>query len=243
MQTLRVAFLPDLIAADSLTGRSVVIIDVLRASTTIVRALASGASAIVPCLEIADAERLVQREPGCLLGGERGGLRIDGFDLGNSPAEYTPQVVKGSVIGFTTTNGTRAMQHCQSADRLFIAAFTNLSTVCREIESNAGIDIVCAGTHGSITREDVLLAGAMVDRLMRGNPHLDVDDSARLARDAWNTARTDKRGLADVLADSHGGHNLQAIGQAEDIALAADLDRETCIPELDPMTGRITRRV
>src|SRR5438132_10850132 len=106
----------------------VVVIDVLRAAPTIFQALAAGATEVVPCLEVEEAKKIaVQIARSAILGGERGGKQIPDFDLGNSPAEYTPERVAGKTVVFTTTNGTRAMLRCEAARRVLIAAFTNLS--------------------------------------------------------------------------------------------------------------------
>src|SRR5262249_38742437 len=112
-------------------------------------------------------------------GGERGGKRIDGFDLGNSPLEYTRDRLNGKTLVFTTTNGTRAMLHSRQAARILIGAFVNLSALCRELESADAVDIVCAGTDRQITREDVLFAGAVGDELGRSRPR-ECNDQAEL---------------------------------------------------------------
>src|SRR5690242_16614412 len=110
---IRVHLLPALIAPEQLADGVTVVIDVLRATTTITAALAVGASEVIPCLEVEDARRAVANLPTGqpVLGGERGGVRNDGFDLANSPCEYTAQSIGGKTLVFTTTNGTRAMLH------------------------------------------------------------------------------------------------------------------------------------
>ncbi len=122
-RTLAVHFLPSLVTPEELSGGDVVMIDVLRASTTITHALAAGAKCIVPCREVDEARRLVQTLAGepVLLGGERGGLPIDGFHLGNSPNEFTAAAVRGKTIAFTTTNGTLALMQCRTAARFSLA--------------------------------------------------------------------------------------------------------------------------
>src|ERR1041384_8191351 len=107
-RTINVHLLPILVEPHELAGKLVVVIDVLRATTMIIHALAAGAKAVIPFLEVAGARELAERLPGqAVLGGERGGNRIAGFDLGNSPLEYTPAAVGGKTLVFTTTNGTR----------------------------------------------------------------------------------------------------------------------------------------
>ena len=98
-----------------------------------------------------------------MLGGERRGKRIEGFDLGNSPAEYTPEAVGGRRVFITTTNGTRALHHARLARRVVVGAFVNLSAVVASVRDEPRVDILCAGTDGSETREDILAAGAIVE--------------------------------------------------------------------------------
>ena len=134
IRQIDVYLLPALLSRRSLAGKIVVVIDVLRATTTIVHALAAGAKEVVPCLEVEEARR-VAGELGseAITGGERGGKQIPGFDLGNSPAEYSRERVAGKTVVFTTTNGTRAMLCCKQARRVLLGAFVNFSAVCREL--------------------------------------------------------------------------------------------------------------
>ncbi len=172
MHSLHAHFLPDLTTPEALAGGTVVVIDVLRASTVIVHALAAGACEVIPCLEIEDAPQVAARLPQgqAILGGERGGLPIAGFDLGNSPGEYTAERVSGKTVVFTTTNGTRAMQQCRQAKRVLIGALVNASAVVAALSADDHVHLLCAGTRGEITREDVLVAGLLADRLLTTLP-------------------------------------------------------------------------
>lgn len=231
-------------------GRSVVVIDVLRATTTIVYALAHGAAAVIPCLEISDARReAAALGANVLLGGERGGRPIEGFDLGNSPEEYQAVRVRGKTIVMTTTNGTRAMLRCQQARRVLVGAFVNFSAVCEALHGEVDVDLLCAGTDNQVTREDVLFAGAVVDDVVQcaaaanEKTPLELNDQALIALDAWRAARDDMRQsveLVDRLRSSRGGRNLIDIGHEHDIAIAADIDRFAIVPELDLQTWRIS---
>jgi 2-phosphosulfolactate phosphatase len=225
-----------------------VVIDVLRATTTIIEALSAGAASVVPCLTIEDARaRLTQFGPdNAVLGGERGGRPIAGFDLGNSPAEYTTARLRGRTVVLTTTNGTKTLVHCRSAKEILVAAFVNLSAVTdrllRAVPSLA-INIVCAGTDGVITREDVLVAGAIVAGL---NPNEALlNDQALLARDAWLEIAADRSAtelairLTTAMQESRGGRNLIEIGMAADIELAARIDRHASVPTYDALRGLI----
>jgi 2-phosphosulfolactate phosphatase len=181
---------------------------------------------------------------GPLLGGERGGVQIPGFDLGNSPEEYTRERVAGRTIVFTTTNGTQAMMACRAAHRVLLGAFVNLSAVCHELsrsiaaEPQRSIGLLCAGTRGEVTREDALLAGAIVDELSRQFPaQLETNDQADLAGDAWRSAVERMHSgepLAEILRHSRGGRNLLELGQERDIEIAAHIDRLDAVPALDP---------
>ena len=228
--------LPELFRDEQIEGVTAVVIDVLRATTTITSALAHGASQVVACLEVDEARREAAKfsPDERLLGGERGCEVIDGFDLGNSPGQYTSQIVSGKTIVFTTTNGTKAMLRCHAADRVLLAAFVNLSALCQEIADDEQIALICAGTHGEITREDVLLAGAIVDRLETDmSQERMLNDQAVLARDAHRAAGGE---LEMLLAESRGGRNVAAAGMQQDIAAAARVDQFSVVPEFNAKT-------
>ncbi len=250
--TLNVYALPNYAEPGELAGGAAVAIDVLRAATTTIHALAAGAKTVIPCLEVADAWALARRFPPdeVVLGGERKGVRIDGFDLGNSPDEYTPQRVGGKTVLFTTTNGTRAMNRARQADEILIAGFVNASAVARRLFDREHIHIICAGTDGAVTREDVLLAGLLVERLQReGGMIYRQNAQAITARELWlgsfalpqalGAEPIEPQRLAEELRKGHGGQNLADLGLDADILAAAQLDRFDLVPLLDPKTMRI----
>lgn len=236
MRQVHVHMLPALTAAEALAGQTVVVIDVLRATTTIVHALAAGATEVIPCLEVDGARNVAASlgGDGVVLAGERRGLPIDGFQLGNSPAEFRRETVGGKTIVFTTTNGTRAMQLCRDAREVLLGAFVNLSAVVAALRDAEVVHLLCAGTGNQITREDVLLAGAMLDHLLVERP-AELSDQAELALDAWRTVAHDLANvpLAERLRSSCGGRNMLKTGQASDIELAAQIDRFDIVPRLD----------
>jgi 2-phosphosulfolactate phosphatase len=246
-----VYLLPALVEPQQLAERLVVVIDVLRATTTIIHALAAGANEVVPCLEVDEARLIAAGQfPGsAVLGGERGGLPIPGFDLGNSPRDYTPARVGGKSVIFTTTNGTRAMLRCKEARRVLIGAFVNLSAICRELTDVSNVALLCAGTDGHVTREDTLFAGAVVTELAsRGREPPEaigvviLNDQAEIAADAWRSCVRDLTGanpLGQSLRASRGGRNLIETGQENDIDLAAQIDKSDLVPELDLANWRI----
>lgn len=250
--TLNVYGLPHLVEPEDLAGGAVVIIDVLRSSTTIVHALEAGASEVIPCLEVDEARQLADRLPRgkVILGGERNGLRIDGFELGNSPAEYSPHQVGGKTIVFTSTNGTRAMARARQAGRILIGAFVNVTAVARRLLGQQQIHLLCAGTRGQIGQDDLLLAGLLVERLCRqAAPACQQNAQAVSARQSWlqtfavpqalGQQLPEPQRLAQELRKSPGGKNLLALGLEEDILAAAQIDRFDSVPELDPQTFHI----
>lgn len=235
-------FLPTLFEPAELRGGTAVVIDVLRASTTICHALAAGANAVVPCGEVDEALRLKRELAGenPILGGERDGKLIDGFDLDNSPFRYTPETVAGRTVIFTTTNGTRALLRCAEADRIVLGTFNNLAAVVNAVLQSAGpVHLVCAGTRGRITAEDVLFAGAVLDGLGREIDRRRFgDDESRIALDFYlaNAGGT----ILETLRGSLGGRNCLALGFDNDVARAAEFNRFDLLPCFSSQTGRIT---
>ncbi len=163
-----VTFLPSQLENRKLAGKTVVVIDVLRATSTIATALANGCREVIPILEPADAEAVVRDlPPGSFLqGGERRGLKIPGFDLGNSPREYRPEVVGGKTVVLSTTNGTRAAILSREADAVAFGSLLNARAVadyCRERCSE--LILACAGRVGDFSLEDTVCAGMMISYL------------------------------------------------------------------------------
>jgi 2-phosphosulfolactate phosphatase len=231
VKDVRVHLLPELAAPGQMHGGVAVVIDVLRATTAIIHALAAGCEAVRPCLEVEEAKDLADgmRAGRVLLAGERGGKPLAGFDLGNSPREFTPKVCRGTTLVLTTTNGTRAILRAAEAERVLIAGFVNYSAVCEQLRLEARpLHIVCAGTDGEITLEDALLAGAFVDFLCESG-EVRLNDAARLA---WDCFENHGKVLDGALELSRGGENLKRLGYDDDIRAAAQVDQFALVPEL-----------
>ncbi len=230
MRELHVHLLPQLASPEQLRGGVAVVIDVLRAGTTIVHALGSGCTAVLPVCEVAEARALAggMRAGKVILGGERNGRPLTGFDMGNSPGGYTCSVCKGAAVVLTTTNGTRALLHAADADRVLVAGFVNFSAVCDQLlKDPRPIHLVCAGANGAVALEDTLLAGAFVEALH--DAEFTLDDSARLAWDCFEHHGTI---LPEALRLSQGGIHLLKLGYEKDIDAAALVDRFMLVPEL-----------
>jgi len=231
-----VHLVPQLVEPTRLRGGIAVAIDVLRATTTIVHALAAGCVCVRPCGEIDEAKTLAASlNPNTtLLAGERGGEPIAGFDLGNSPSEYTSKKCKGKTLVLTTSNGTRAILRALEAERVLIASFVNFSAVCEQLQRDPRpVHIVCAGSEGEPCMEDTLLAGALVEFFCEEmNPTL--NDSARLA---WDCFENHGRILLGSLNVCQAGEHLRSLGMGDDIALCAEVDKFALVPEVcrDPL--------
>ena len=195
-----------------------VVFDVLRATSSMMTALANGAEAIIPVSEISDAIALREKNPACLLAGERDGLRIRAeqtgsidFNLGNSPREFTTETVINKTIVMTTTNGTRALQACAGAKHIFIGSFLSLRPLANWIieQQPPNLILVCSGTYEEAALEDTLAAGALCEKIWVHYAGGAVADSAEIARrifplmqmdllGAMNHARNGRRLLANA---------------------------------------------
>ena len=246
MPSLHVHYLPQFVGEHELADAAVVIIDQLRASTTICHALAVGASEVVPYVEVDAVLRAAdsQFRNEVVLGGERGGQVIAGFDLGNSPSEYTPDLVFGKRILFTTTNGTRAIDHARLASRVVMGAAVNVDALAHAVGKEPAVHLLCAGTGGIVSRDDLLAAGAIADRLTSFRDY-EMNEAATSVVGEWhelvNAAAALGRSVSEQLAlelrDTPGGKNLIAIGHDDDLVVAAQIDAKPVVPELDRQHG------
>ncbi len=248
---LHVYALPQVAQPEEMTDGTVVVIDVLRAATTICHALEAGAAEVIPCAEVEEARAAAASMPGeVVLGGEREGLPIEGFDLGNSPREYTPERVAGKTLVFTTSNGTRALHHARLAERVYLGAFVNAAALLGQLLGREQVHLLCSGTHGQYSEDDILLAGLLVERLERaGGCHYAQNAQAATAREYWLSSFAEPQALGaeplepellvPKLRRSAGGRNLVAVGLEDDLIDAARIDRFECVPVYDAAGGRI----
>jgi 2-phosphosulfolactate phosphatase len=237
---VRVHLVPDRLTPERLRSSLAIVIDVLRVTTTIIHALAAGCSSVRPCAEVEEARQLANsmRAGRVLLGGERHGQPLPGFDLGNSPREYTAARCRGMTLVLTTTNGTRALVRAAPAARTLVAGFVNYSAVCEQLrQDTCPVDIVCAGCEGEAALEDALLAGAFVVFLSRQG-EVQLNDAARLAWDCFEHHGQVLEGALEVCA---GGVRLRSLGYDDDIRAAARVDQLALVPEArrDPLRVEI----
>lgn len=233
-----VFFTPEGFDDDYLRERHAVVVDVLRASTSIIVALQNGAKEIALYTDIDEARSaassLFDEQP--LLCGERHGKLIEGFDLGNSPEEFTAEVVTGKPLIFCTTNGTKAVLKARHAKTTVVAAFINISIVKEFLVRPENIDynlaIICAGKENRFALEDALCAGLLVDKLLADKKAqvISLSDSALSARILYEKFRGNE--LA-ALKDCEHGRYLSTIGFSKDIEFAAKLDVSQALPILE----------
>ena len=214
--------------------RVAIVIDVLRASTTICIAFSSGVQAILPSASVEEARAMYNALPKSIrvLGGERHGVRQEGFDLGNSPLEYTPDMVEGKMVSFTTSNGTAALQLVRDADSVYIGSFMNLQALSEYIadkhtDRNLEITIICAGSNGTFSLEDAVCAGGFAGYLSSFIPSAYLSDSAVAAECLYSNFSDNLLGF--LQSTSHGMY-LTDLGFSDDIECAADLNSLTVVP-------------
>lgn len=229
---LEVFFTPDGAIGADIRGHFAVVIDVLRATSVMAQALASGARAIYPAADMEEAVRLGQNldRAELILCGERRGLRIEGFDLGNSPLEFTPDAVAGRTLVMATTNGTPAMVAASAAARVYAASFLNLGGVARAVADADAVTIICAGREKHFALEDAVCAGMLAERIMEGRDPIESNDGVTAAVALGRRFATD---LDAMMRDTAAGRQLIEIGQEHDVVYCAGVDQLDIVPRLE----------
>ena len=229
---------PDRVPAEGMADAAVAI-DVLRATTTMAWALQNGAEAIQAFADLAQLDAAASAWPNdqSLRAGERGGQKLDGFDLGNSPLAVTPERVGGRRIFMSTTNGTRALDRVRSAPMLLTAALVNRSAVAKRLlqQRPEQIWMVGSGWEGAYSLEDSLAAGALADALLEGSGASLLDlagnDETCAAHALWQQWKDQPEALLRLA--SH-GQRLQRLGDHDaDLACCAAVDSLTVVPSQD----------
>lgn len=232
MDAIDVLWSPGELAAAPPGGRVMVVIDVLRATTSITTALAAGAARVVPARTVEAARAEAARVPGSLLCGERRGLPPPGFDLGNAPGEFGPEAVAGRRLVFTTTNGTAAIEAARGGGSLWLACFRNARAAARAVADDAarrgsGVTIVCAGRRGRVSMDDAWCAGHLVTRLAEVVEGATLSDGARAAEALC--ARLGPPTVAG-LDRTAAGRLLRAVGRTADLRACAAVDDLEVVP-------------
>lgn len=234
MKKIEVLFSPaefEGLSKRDLTGTTCVVFDVLRATSSIVTALANGFESVIPVATIEDALREKDRNPALLLAGERDGFRITSkltgsvdFDFGNSPREFVGSSLAGKSLAMTTTNGTRALKACHGAGQILVGSFLNLARVAEHLRATRVNDLllVCSGTCEEASYEDLLGAGALASAVWNTFRDGHIADSAQIARNAFEGARHD---LFAAMQFARNGRRLLTIPDlSEDVAFCLQID-------------------
>ena len=216
---------------DDLRGCAVIVIDVLRSSSTIITAIMNGAREIIPVLTPAEVGELASKSGrgGALMCGEREGKKIEGFDLGNSPLEYSPDKVSGRIIIFASTNGAPMIVRARNADRIYIGGFNNFSAVLGLIlKENRNIAILCSGQNEKFSIEDFVCAGRFVDALeIKLGERAELNDGARAAAQLYQQYRGQ---IGELLRISSHGKYLSSLGFSSDLDYCAKVDTVPIVP-------------
>jgi 2-phosphosulfolactate phosphatase len=197
--SLEICLSPAMYEAHSDTEAVVVIIDILRATSSICTAFANGVSEIIPVATVEEAREL--KEKGYLLAAERDGYILDFADFGNSPFNFTPEKVQGKSVAYSTTNGTGIMKMASDCHAVVIGSYLNFSVLCRWLEDQQRkVIIICAGWKRRFNLEDTLCAGAIAERLLESGRFTTVCDSVHAATDLWRLAKDDITGYIEKAA-------------------------------------------
>lgn len=223
MTEVDVCFSPAQVHLFDIKDKIVVVIDVLRATSTINTALDSGIKKVIPVYSI--EEGLIYKEKGFKVGAERNGKKYDGFDLGNSPFEYM-EGLKGETVVLTTSNGTRAIKLAQDAHKVVTGSFLNLTALCDWLKTQPNdVLLLCSGWKDRFSIEDTLLAGAIIEEL---NEDIMINSDAAFA--AHHLYMSYQNDLMTVIKSSSHYQRLANNGVMKDIEFCLSKDKQTAIP-------------
>jgi 2-phosphosulfolactate phosphatase len=224
---IEVCLTPALLHLYDISDSIVVVIDILRATSSMVYGIDNGASAIIPVAHVEDC--LAYADKGFLLAAERDGSVVEGYDFGNSPFSYVTEKIAGKTVVLTTTNGTKALHMARErAYQVVIGSFLNLQVLCDWLKvQNRSVLLLCAGWKDQFNLEDTLFAGAVVTALRKDFTHF--DDSSVAAEDLYQLAKDD---LRNYIHKSSHSHRLAKLNIEEDVVFCLQLDICKAIPVL-----------
>jgi len=229
---IKLFFTPAGIYDNQIAGKTSVVIDILRATTVAAVALHNGAREIIPMATLGDATGLKQKldHSSVLLGGEREGQKVEGFDLGNSPFEYGPDIVENKSIILASTNGSAALIRGSEAEHCLSCAFVNISSALEKIiECDSDVAVICAGNKGGFSLEDALCGGMLLHRLrIAGGGKAVFDNDASWV--ALEMYRKHRNNLENALRRSDHGKFLISLGFEQDIAFCVKEDSLAVCP-------------
>lgn len=232
---LDICFSPALYPYYKKDNDTVVVVDVFRASTTIITMLFNGAQAVIPVPGVEEARRY--RQKGYLTGAERNAVKCDFADFGNSPYDYTPERVSGKEVVFTTSNGTQAIDTARDCQSLFIGGFVNIDMVARRcLEIGNRTVVLCAGWRNRINIEDTLFGGALAERISPENELELGSDAVTMAMNLWSAAKEDTRGW---LNSSEHYQRLIKNNAEGDISCCLNENSLPIVPYLNKESGKL----
>ena len=212
---------------NDLSEKQVVVIDILRATTTMTVAYENGAEKVIPVESLEEALR--HCGPDVILAGERNGVKVEAFDLGNSPQEFRRDIVEGKTIVISTTNGTKAIQACEGAKYRYISSFRNITAMVNQlIQNNCDVLLFCAGWKDKFNLEDTVFAGAVAEKLAEKGFEIN-DDATIMARSLWQSAKSD---LAGFLADASHVKRFKTLHIESDLDVCLKFDQYSGVLKL-----------
>jgi 2-phosphosulfolactate phosphatase len=227
MKSIAVCLSPELIHLFDLKGKTVVIVDILRATSCMTTAFAYGLESMRPLADLEECRSMA--EHGYIIAAERGGEKVPGFDIGNSPYSYMDPKIKGAKVAVTTTNGTLAIAKSNDADHVLIGSFLNISAVAQKVlELDRDVVIHCAGWKGSVNAEDTLFAGALIE-LLKDEYTIGTDD-ASISHSLYKYHKAD---LLNFVSQSAHAKRLAKFGIIKDIEFCLKHDIYKVVPFLD----------
>ncbi|MGL4571499.1 MAG: 2-phosphosulfolactate phosphatase family protein [Clostridium sp.] len=220
----------DDIEESKIKDKNIVVIDMLRATTVITTALMNGCKEVIPYLTVDEAleKGNLLEENSYVLGGERRAVKIEGFDLCNSPLEYTKEVVNNKTVIITTTNGTRTLTECTKGRRVFVGALINAKAVATKlINLSDDVCIVNAGTNGEFSMDDFICSGYIISEMLKLTNKLDLTDIAKTA----NYIYENNKGIESFISDARHYGVMKSLGLMEDVQYAMKKDITSIVPE------------
>lgn len=217
------------VTIDQVKNTTAIVVDVLRATSVIITAIKNGAKSVVPVISVEEALNTRKKLENVILGGERKAMKIEGFDLSNSPFDYTHTAVHGKNVIMTTTNGTKAITKSSSANRVLIGGFLNAKAVSRKAKDiGEKVVIVNAGTDGLFSMDDFIASGAIIKELM-------LLEECKLS-DLAQTALMIYEKYPDIFSYIEKARHYQILidlGLEEDIRYCMQKDLSDLVPEYD----------